>query len=232
MTKNRFLLVNKRERWGLTLAGRVLILSIFLIALLAYIYRIVPFLSKQAPVDSKVLVFEGYIEDWAYPAILKIIDELEPDFILTTGTSLDQGYYISGILSTAYIVAKSLIALGVDSTIIHVVPVIPDVLKNRTYNSAIATRVYLNAYFPEVNSINLVSTSVHARRSHRLFRLAMEPEIQTGNIVIPPAYFNASDWYRSSRGFRLVISETIAWVYVRLFFHPDTEKDLLAKTKP
>jgi len=232
MAKRRFLLVSKRERWGLTLAGRVLILSIFLISLLAYIYRIVPFLSKQAPVDSKILVFEGYIEDWAYPEILNVIEELKPELILTTGTSLDQGYYLSGIPSTAYIVAKSLIALGVDSTIIHVVPVTPDVLKNRTYNSALVSRIYLNAYFPEIKSINLVSTSVHARRSHRLFRLVMEPEIQTGNIVIPPAYFNASDWYRSSRGFRLVISETIAWVYVRLFFQPDTEKDLVAKTKP
>ncbi len=228
MTKKRFFLFSKRERWGLTLAGRFVILAIFLIALLAYIYRIVPFLSKQAPEDSKVLVFEGYVEDWTYPAILKIIDEMQPDLILTTGTSLDQGYYISGIPSTAYIVAKSLIALGVDSTIIHVVPVVPNVLKNRTYSSALATRRYLNANFPEVRSLNLLSSSVHSRRSHHLFKLVMEPEIQTGNIVIPPAFFDHTDWFKSSRGFRIVTSETIAWVYVKLFFHPDAEKDLQA----
>jgi len=231
MAKKSYLLISRRERWGLTWKGWLLLMFLLAAFMAFFTFRIVPFLSAENPNYSKILVLEGYVEDWAYPEIISRIEEIKPEFIITTGTSLDQGFYLSGVPSTAYLTARSLIKLGIDSSLIHVVPVEPDVLVNRTYNSAITVRKWLEANSPETRSINLVSTAVHARRSHYLFKMAMKPHIQTGNIVIPPRYFNSKNWFRTSRGFRVVLSETIAWFYVRLFFSPDVEKDLSRQTK-
>lgn len=231
MAKKSYFLISRRERWGLTWAGWLLLMFLLAAFMAFFTFRIVPFLSAENPNNSKVVVLEGYVEDWAYPEIISRIDQIKPDLIITTGTSLDQGFYLSGIPSTAYLTARSLIKLGVDSSLIHIVPVEPDVMVNRTYNSAIVVRKWLEQHHPEARSLNLISTAVHARRSHYLFHLVMEPDIATGNIVIPPKYFDAGNWFKTSRGFRVVISETIAWLYVRLFFGPDTEKDLGRKTK-
>lgn len=231
MTKRSYFIISKRERWGLTWKGWMVFILLIFITSTIFTLRIVPCLSNENPIESKVVVLEGYVEDWAYPEIISRIERIKPELIITTGTSLDQGFYLSDIPSTAYIVARSLVRLGVDSSLIRVVPVEPDVLVNRTYNSAITVRKWLEANSPETRSINLISTAVHARRSHYLFKLVMEPGIETGNIVIPPRYYNAMNWFRTSRGFRVVLSETIAWFYVRLFFRPDLEKDLTRQTK-
>lgn len=219
--------MDKKERWGLNWKGRILVFLLLLACLIIITRNIVPYLSAEKPVKAKIVVIEGYVEDCAYPVIISKLEELNPDLILTTGTALDRGFYLSGIPSTAHLVAYSLISLGVDSTKIRIVSVQPDVLRNRTYHSAIATRKYLMTHFPDADAINLLSSSVHARRSHYLFKMVMHPEIETGNIVIPSKYFNRNDWFKSSRGFRVVVAEAIAWVYVRLFFWPDVEMDLI-----
>jgi uncharacterized SAM-binding protein YcdF (DUF218 family) len=223
MRKNLFI-ISKRERWGLTWAGRILLLAILILSVFILGKTAVPFLSHQDTILSKVLIIEGYVEDYAYPEIIRKIEAMDPEIIITTGTSFNQGFYISGIPSSAYLIAHSLFVLGVDSNLIHIVPVQPDVLVNRTYNSALVSKKYLMANFPEVKSVNVISTSVHSRRSLYLFRKAFEPHIEVGNIVIDSMVFDKNDWHKTSRGFRTVTSELIAWFYNRLFFRPATEK--------
>jgi uncharacterized SAM-binding protein YcdF (DUF218 family) len=169
MRKNLFI-ISKRERWGLTWAGRILLLAILILSVFILGKTAVPFLSHQDTILSKVLIIEGYVEDYAYPEIIRKIEAMDPEIIITTGTSFNQGFYISGIPSSAYLIAHSLFVLGVDSNLIHIVPVQPDVLVNRTYNSALVSKKYLMANFPEVKSVNVISTSVHSRRSLYLFR--------------------------------------------------------------
>jgi len=225
MKKNLYI-ISKRERWGLTWPGRILTLVILMSGVFILSRTAVPFLSHQNTIQSKVLIIEGYIEDYAYPEIIRKIETIDPETIITTGTSFNQGFYISGIPSAAYLIAYSLFALGVDSSLIHIVPVQPDVLVNRTYNSALASKRYLLKNFPEVKSVNVISTSVHARRSLYLFRKAFEPHIEVGNVVIDSKVFDKNDWYRTSRGFRTVTSELIAWFYNRFFFRPDAKESI------
>lgn len=228
--KKNYWLFSKRERWGLSLWGYVLVLLVISLLVRIFLFNIVPFLGAENRIDSQVLILEGYIEDRAFPAIIEEVNRIKPQLIIATGTSYDQGFYITGIPSAAYLIAHSLFALGIDTALVHIVPVHPDVVVDRTYSSALTSRKYLEENFPEIRRVSLVSTSVHARRSYYLFKKVFQPQYQIGNIVVPSHVFKYNDWFKSSRGFRAILSETIAWVYVRLFFRPNVEADI-QKTK-
>ncbi|HRW97291.1 MAG TPA: hypothetical protein P5104_07160 [Bacteroidales bacterium] len=221
----------KRICTRLTWKAKLLLLLLIVALTIVFVKNIVPFLSLEKTIVSNVFVLEGYVEDWAYPFIIQKINELNPDFILTTGISLDQGFYLNGVPSTAYLVGHSLRKLGIDSARVHIVPTKPGVKVNRTYYSAIAARKYLDQHFTGISSVNLISTSVHARRSHLIFKKVFNDKYELGNIVVPSIYFNRSNWYKTSRGFRTVLSETLAWLYVRLFFFPNVEEDLSSSNK-
>jgi hypothetical protein len=226
MRKKILFIFSKRERWGLNRYGLLMTLLIVIGLLVICNQSIVFFLSKQKPVDARAVIIEGYVEDWAYPQIVSLLMEIKPEIIITTGTSLDRGFYLSNIPSTAHLVGQSLVKLGIDSLIVNIVPVSPDVLRNRTYHSALETKKFLIENHPDIGKVNLISTSVHARRSHYLFKLVYENDIEMGNYVINAPYINKNNWYKSSRGFRAVLSETLAWLYVRLFFRPDVDGDM------
>jgi hypothetical protein len=73
---------------------------------------------------------------------------------------------------------------------------------------------------PDTKTANIVSTGVHSRRSKYLFDLVFEPEIELGNIVIDQPSVPKRGWYKSSRGFKTVLNETISYFYVKFFFWP------------
>ncbi len=218
-----FKLASKRERWGLTIYGWLLILSIIAIAFLIYVKGIVGFLSTEENIDAKIMVIEGYMPDYAYYDIIKIFNEKNYDLIVTSGATFDQGFYLSGINTAAGLIRNSLLKLGFDSAKVVAVPVPRDVYKDRTYHSAIYSHKYIREHFPEVKSINIVSLGIHATRSLYLFKMVYEPEIQVGNIVIPHISISKNDWYKSSRGFKGVLNETISYYYVKFFFWPDKD---------
>lgn len=205
-------------RW--TWFSWVLFITTILLVFTVFIRNIVPFLSREEQQDAVIMVVEGYIPDYAYPEIIETFYRDNYDLIITTGTTYDQGFYISDIETAAELIALSLRALGFDTTKIRMVPVPPGTHVNRTYNSAAVTYRYIQQNIPQTKAINIISLGVHARRSLYLFEKVYEPQIEVGNIVIPHVAVNRLDWYKSSRGFRSVINEMIAYVYVRFFFWP------------
>jgi hypothetical protein len=223
-------LAAKRERWGLTPYGRLLFLVLLFFVCVVFMKSVVPFLSDENTIEARVMVVEGYIPDYAFPEIIEIFHEDNYDLIITSGTSFDQGFYVSGVETAADLIAQSLLNLGFDSSKMAVVPVPPGTFRDRTYNSALVTFNFLSQYHPEVRAINIISLGPHARRSRYLFEMVYEPEFEVGNIVIPQLGINKQNWHKSSRGFRTVINECIAYVYVKLFFWPG-KKEVLPSTK-
>ncbi|MFP4471474.1 MAG: hypothetical protein ACLFPE_12355 [Bacteroidales bacterium] len=213
-------LIRKKERYGLTGWGWLTVLVFFLLAGWIIIKGIVPFLSKSDPVEARVMVVEGYIPDKSLHEIIRIFRENNYELLISTGPTYDQGFFATGIRSAAHLIGYSLLRLGFDSTKLAIVPVPGEIFRDRTYNSALVSRAYLEKNRPDIRRINLVSQSVHARRSCNLYRMAFPPEIEVGNIVIPTDGIRSGNWYRSSRGFRTVVNEAIAYLYVILFFHP------------
>ncbi len=227
----RIKLVSKRERWGLTLYGWLLVGVALLVFVGGYIRNVVPFLSVQNTIEAKIMILEGYIPDHAYPIIINIFYEDNYDLIITSGTTFDQGFYISGVETAAGLIRNSLLNLGFDSCKVVAVPVSPGVFKDRTYNSALYTKKYISENLPETKSINIVSLGTHSRRSKYLFKMVYEPHINVGNIVIPSKGISRYNWYKSSRGFKSIITETISYYYVLFFFWPDeNEKSFETKS--
>jgi hypothetical protein len=217
-------LANKRERWGLTGWGWLAVLLLLTVWIWVTARNIVPFLSKEETIAARVMVLEGYVPDYAFPEIIRIFTEDNYEFLIATGTSYDQGFYISGVRSSAELIGKSLKNIGFDTTKMAVVPASSDVYRDRTFYTGQAVKTYLQKYRPEVKSINLVSVGVHARRSHYLYKLAIGSELKVGNIVIPDKNFNKKNWYKSSLGFRTVLNETIGYLYIHWIFAPERQK--------
>lgn len=170
------------------------------------------------------MVLEGYIPDNAFPEIIRIFTEGQYEFLIATGTSYDQGFYISGVNSSAELIGKSLKNMGFDTTRMAIVPASSDIYRDRTFYTGLAVKNYIKKFHPEVKAINLVSVGVHARRSHYLYKLAIDNEIEVGNIVIADRKFDEKTWYKSSVGFRTVIFETIGYLYVKMIFAPERQK--------
>lgn len=216
----RFQLANKRVRWGLTVYGKTLLLLIFVVLIIAVVRGIVPFLSAEKTIDAKIMVVEGYVPDYAYPGLIQLFYEKDYELIVTSGTSFDQGHYIAGVKTAADLIRNSLINLGFDSTKVVAVPVPPHIYKDRTWHSALYSFKYIRENYPNVKQANIVSTGVHSRRSKYLFDMVFEPEIELGNIVIDQPSVPKRGWYKSSRGFKTVLNETISFLYAKLFFWP------------
>ncbi len=212
--------IKKKNCYRLTLWGWAIIILVVMAMAFAFVRGIVPFLSSQHPAEARVMVVEGYLPDRSFEKVMGLFEEGNYDLLITTGPQFEQGFYATGILSSAGLVGKSLLAMGFDSTRLAIVPLPGYIYRDRTYHSAVFCKAYLQQHHPDVRHINLVSQSVHARRSRYLYRKAFGPQYEVGNIVIPTESINPTDWYKSSRGFRTVIDETIAYLYVILFFGP------------
>lgn len=213
-------LADKRVRWGLTVWGWLSLVILFTAGVVIFLKTIVPFLSIERTIDADVMIVEGYVPEYSYKKIMNIFDEKNYKLLIASGTSYEQGFIISGYATAADLIGQTLLFMGFDSTRLAIVPLSPEIQRDRTYNAALVVKKYLLENHPEVKMVNVISQSVHARRSLRLFRQAMGDEIEVGNIVIPADFFNADDWYKSSRGFRAVTNEAIAYFYVLFFFHP------------
>jgi len=216
----RIRLAEKRLRWGLTIWGWLTLFLFMVMAGFIFLKTIVPFLSVEKTIDSDVMIVEGYVAEYSYEHIISTFNKKNYRLLITSGTSYEQGFIISGFKTSADLIGQTLIFMGFDSTKLAIVPLSPEIQRDRTYNAALVVKKYLLEKHPEVKKVNVISQSVHARRSLRLFRQAMGDEIEVGNIVIPSDFFDKDDWYKTSRGFRTVTNEAIAYFYVLFFFHP------------
>ena len=68
-------------------------------------------------------------------------------------------------------------------------------------------------------SIDVISLGVHARRTWFLFEKVF-PSVSVGIISIKSNNYDPTQWWLFSAGVRDVISETVAYLYARLFFIP------------
>jgi uncharacterized SAM-binding protein YcdF (DUF218 family) len=92
--------------------------------------------------------------------------------------------------------------------------------RDRTFSSAVALRDWLRAHGVFVQSLNLVTEDVHARRSRLLFQKAFGDGVTVGIIAVPNPDYDIRHWWRYSEGVRDVIGETLAYLYARFLFWP------------
>lgn len=209
-----------RPRWGISRRG-VVALSLVTIGLagllVTSVYR---FLAPSERVNCRVLVVEGWINQFAIRAAAEEFKNSGYDRIYTTGGPVSgSGGYINDYNTSASVGAANLRRAGVPAELVKMVPS-RVVDRDRTFHSAVALREWLRQNDPSVQSFNIATESVHARRTRLLFQKAFPPEMKIGIIAIPNPDYDESRWWKYSEGVREVLGETIAYIYARFFFYP------------
>jgi len=179
-----------------------------------FAHHIHGFLSPNAPIEAQVLVVEGWMSDLQF---LKVADHLSSrhyDIIIVTGGPLEKGSFLSEYKTHAELGRTTLMKITGRKDIIAV-PV-PSVQKDRTEAAALALRRWLEANGNGFETVNIVSSGVHARRSQYLFRRALGDHYRVGIIAIASSGYDPKRWWSSSGGFKAVILETLAYLHARL----------------
>ena len=208
----------RKERWGLSWRGWLIVFAGVLLTFSLFLFRIYPFLAVTHRVDTNVLVVEGWIHQYAIRAALKEFQSNHYQRVFTTGGPLEgTGGYINDYNTEANVGADLLKRNGLSNESPQMVPSrVMD--RDRTYGSAVVLRNWFREHNMPVRSINVVTEDVHARRTCLLFQKALGHDVAVGVIAVPNPDYDASHWWRYSEGVKAVFAESVAYIYARLFF--------------
>lgn len=212
-------LLKRRECWTLTWKGRALVLAITLTAILLLVRGIHPFLAVNAPLGARYLVVEGWVPDYAIAEAMQRFKAGGYDRILTTGGPLESGYRLDPDDTYAHLSATKLEAFGMDDDNLSVVPA-ERTGRDRTYTSALAVRKWIGQSGRTVDAIDVVTLSVHARRTRLLYAKALAGHTAIGVVAIRDREYDPRCWLRYSEGVKEVVGEGLAYLYARFLFHP------------
>jgi hypothetical protein len=213
------LLIDKRERWGLTLWGWLVMATLAGVALLGAVRNIHGFLASEYPVRGEVLVIEGWIPDYA---ISEAVSEFEGNgyrLLIAVGGPITLGSHVSGFKSYAELAYARLKALGIDEGLIVVLET-EDIARDRTYQSARAVKQWTSSNLAGLWGLDVSTLGAHARRSRLLYRKAFGNGVAVGVIAARDQGYDSSAWWRTSSGVRTVVGEFIAYGYAALLFRP------------
>ena len=215
-------MIARKERWGLTPRGWLVVGSMVIAAGLLLSFGIHPFLAVTHPVDSNVLVVEGWVDPFAINAAVNEFKTGHYERVFTTGGPTEgMGGYINDYCTAASVGSGRLKAAGIPSELVQMVP--SHVWnRNRTFYSAVALRDWYHAHNLPVESLNVLTEDAHARRTWLLFQEAFGSDVRVGIISVPNPDYNPNYWWKYSDGVRDVIGESIAYVYAKFIFWPDS----------
>ena len=208
-----------RKRQCLVPTWRGCLLLILIVALLSIVAArtIHPFLAISAPVRGEVLVIEGWAPDYVFETAIAEFNQNHYEKLFVTGGPLVQGAPLSQYHTYAELGAATLVKLGLDANLVQAVPA-PLVRQDRTFTSALALKSWWAGHGMSPQQFNLMSVGPHARRSRLLFQKAFGKNVKIGILAIAEYDYDPKHWWRSSAGVRTVISEAVAYCYVRIFF--------------
>jgi len=221
----RIRFVRRREVWRLTWAGRLAAAVVVLALLRALAPALFRGLALSRPLpDADYTIVEGWMADADLAAVLAHPAVGARGALLATGGPIERG----GVLLPEYtdyarFAQARLAALGAAPERLAAAPA-GATARDRTYAAALAARAFFAERGIARARVNLATRGVHARRSALLFRRALGPGFEVGTIALPED-FDASDWWKSSHGFRTVLYEWLAWGYTQVFLRlaPEAE---------
>ena len=210
----------RKERWGLSWRGWLIGVLFVFLAAWSLLWGIYSFLAVTHRVDANVLVIEGWVPDCVIRAGIEEFKTGSYQRVFSTGGPPEwSGAYTSDDDTTAIWGAGRLRRGGIASELVQMVPT-RAVGRDRTYSSAVALRDWLREHSMSVQSINVMTEDVHARRTRLLFQKAFGDGVTVGIIAVPTPDYDSRRWWRYSEGVREVIGESIAYLYAKFLFIP------------
>jgi hypothetical protein len=177
------------------------------------------FLAVSKPADTKIMVLEGWISDAEVTQALQELKNKEYSYLLITGAPVTKGGALAPSHDYAELTLENLRNQGYTANNIIAIPV-KLVRKDRTYTSALAVNRWLKQHNMQPAALNIFTSGAHARRTRLLYRKAFGKNTTIGIVALENPDYNPDHWYTSSNGVRVVLGETIAYLYALLFFHP------------
>ena len=209
----------RRERWGLSLRGWLALMVFTATASAAWVLNVQPFLAQTHRENAKILVVEGWVQEYAARAALKEFQAGHYEKIYTTGGPVVGTLEENDFNTLASVGADLMVKVGLPRSLVQMVP--SHVRgRDRTYSSAVALRDYFQNHAMVVTNFNVLTESAHARRTRMLFQEAFGPGVAVGVVAVPDPDYDPARWWRYSEGVRTVLSESIAWVYAEFLFRP------------
>jgi hypothetical protein len=213
-------LLKRKERWGFSWRGWLLVTSAGLAAAYFAFLNIHPFLAVTHRVNTNVLVVEGAVQQYTLRAGAEEFKNGSYERIFTTGGPENgNGGYINDYYTSASVAADSLKKFGIRNDLVQMVPS-RVFARERTYSSAVALRDWFRDHNLAIHSFNVLTEGCHARRTQLLYQQAFGNNVTLGIIAVSNPDYNPKDWWRYSDGIREVIGESIAYIYARFFFYP------------
>jgi uncharacterized SAM-binding protein YcdF (DUF218 family) len=215
-----FGIFSRQERWGLSWPGFFIVAFTLLITFGLFVLEIHPFLAETRPADSKIMVVEGWLNEYSLRQVAKEFKDGNYQQIYTTGGPVEgSGHYESDPMTLASVAAGRLKKFGVPPQCVQMVPA-RAVDRDRTFGSAVALRNYFSENKIQLQSFNLFTEGPHARRSQMLFQKAFGGGVKVGVIALASPDYDPKRWWHYSEGVREIIGETIAYAYAKFFFYP------------
>jgi uncharacterized SAM-binding protein YcdF (DUF218 family) len=209
----------RKERWGLSLPGKLVFLLALCLAGFSLIKCAYPFLAITRPASTETMVVEGWIPPSVVQELAKrYAAKNYQQIIIARGIFKGRSHYWSGEFAANYM-AESLVELGVPKDRVHVV-FFDTVKVDRTYHSAFAVKKWCQERGKSLDSMELVTIGPHARRSRLLFQRAFGDQTKIGVLALEDDQYDSQHWWRTSAGIREVPFELVAYTYAKFFFRP------------
>ena len=212
-------LTRKRLCHRLTIQGWLLVLFALTMLVAVYLSVAQRFLAVSEPIDTKIMILEGWISDAEVSQAMQTLKNKNYNFLLITGAPVTKGGALAPYHDYAELTLENLKKQGYTANNIIAIPV-KLVRKDRTYASAVEVKTWLEQHNRSPAALNIFTSAAHARRTRLLYRKAFGEKTEIGIVALENPDYNPDHWYTSSNGVRVVLGETIAYLYALLFFHP------------
>jgi uncharacterized SAM-binding protein YcdF (DUF218 family) len=216
-----FGMLARKERWGLSMRGRLAAGALSLALAWLMLIETHPFLAVTDRVDANYLVMEGWVHMFAAQTTAAEFRSGKYRGIFVTGSPVKgSGDYDKDSNTEAWVGADLLLRAGIPEGQLQRIAR-RQVDRDRTYGSALELKTWIQEHHPEVHAINVLTEDAHARRTRLLFQEALGPDIKVGVIAAPNPDYDPHHWWRYSEGVREITGETIAYLYAKFLFWPE-----------
>jgi hypothetical protein len=215
----------RRQIWLPTWWSALLLVVAFAAGSLFALRHLASYLAVDDPVAAhdghraRTLIVEGWLDEDGLDAAITVIARGGYQRVVASGGPIDswregQSWPTYAERAADYLRRHGRVAIPV------VAVAAPESARDRTFVSAIVVRDWLRRQGDAVDTIDLFSGSVHARRSRLVFAKAFGPRVEVGVFAAPPRRYSLERWWTTSEGAKAVLDETIALAWTWCCFSP------------
>ena len=215
----RLTFFQKRQIWMPTLFGWLVLLLTCVAASFLLASNLYSFLALNEPVGARVLVIEGWLAPDELDQAIEAFRKGKYERIVTTGGPVSGWPGISQDTSYANLAADYLEHHGVAPDLVAAVPA-PKSAQERTFLSAVMFRESVQRFGIKLDSVDIFSSGLHARRSRLLYQMALGPKVQVGVLAGRPDGYDPDAWWKTSKGVEQMIFQSFGFAWVKCCFWP------------